>query len=178
MVLQAGQKLLTGVVLFQNAVTACILLNGHDMSSLVPDKQLIFCLQPEQKGCSVHGVGGNSRLTVRCLVAGCTAGCLCCHLLYFHILTPKVPGSKVCLLLRFSIFINCCRLYCICGTWLQSTSTYLTLGIPRKGGRLICKACAGYVGWSVWLGRSKWLLSCSLYIPYLTIPCFAYTLLT
>ena len=44
MVLQAGQKLLTGVVLFQNAVTACILLNGHDMSSLVPDKQLIFCL--------------------------------------------------------------------------------------------------------------------------------------
>ena len=36
MVLQAGQKLLAGVVLIQNAVTACILLNGHDT--------LVLCL--------------------------------------------------------------------------------------------------------------------------------------
>lgn len=44
MVLQAGQKLLAGVVLIQNAVTACILLNGHDIPGIVLDKQLIFCL--------------------------------------------------------------------------------------------------------------------------------------
>lgn len=57
------QKTQAGLVLSQNAVTACILINDPDLSGTVPVKHLTFLL-PEQRE-SVLRLGDGSGLTVK-----------------------------------------------------------------------------------------------------------------
>ena len=51
------------MVLSQNAVTACILLNGHD-PCIVPVKYLTFHLSSKWRE-SVRGLGNNDGLTAK-----------------------------------------------------------------------------------------------------------------
>ena len=60
-----------------------------------------------------------------------------------------MPGSQDCLPLGLVTLFSCWCLYCICGIWLQWTSTYLNAGIsPKRGGPRLqrsCRACRGGV---------------------------------
>ena len=70
-------------------------------------------------------------------------------------LTQKVLTSRICphpgkwlflaYWVSFSLYFCCWHLYCICDTWFQCPSTYLTPGVPQKrnGPRLqgLCRVC-------------------------------------
>ena len=69
-------------------------------------------------------------------------------------------------------------LYHICGIWLQSPLHTWPQRYRWRGADKDYKGCAGYVEVSVWSGHSRWLFSCSLYIPCPTSSCFTCTLCT
>ena len=133
------------MVLSQNVLTACILLNGHSSpvlglltilhpllslsgGSLFMDWATVVTSLWSEFDYWVHGLQSRTGLSDWACIVVVRWHCILIWTSRWK-LAWKAPGSKVCPPL------GCCYLYCMCGVWLQHASICLTPAISQKRGR-------------------------------------------